>query len=149
MGFFLYKPPTSPLPPANTHARERKLIYLAICCSVCLVHISREHEWLSHEVWNARALWKTLSGAADVVTSSPWREVGEDRYGLGEVSFSLRVIIHTYPTAASYTLPRSEWRSPELSYTVHLSTVSVFLWYFSFLSLFSPPFFLRICRTDT
>lgn len=62
-------------------------------------------------MWNARALWKTLSGAADVVKSSPWREAGVDRYGLGAVSFSLRVLIHTYPSAASYTLPLSEWRS--------------------------------------
>ncbi len=93
-------------------------------------------------MWNAQALWKTLSGAADVVKSSPWREAGEDRYGLAAVGFSLRVLIHTHPTAASYTLPPSQWRSccrsPELSYTVHLSTVSVLWWYFSFLSLFSP-----------
>lgn len=107
------------------------------------------------EVWNARALWKTLSEAAHVVVhEGKLKRTDMDWYGA--VSFSLRVQIHNISFSRQlHTFPPSErksrCRSPELSYTVHLLTVSVFLcdaFLTISISLFCS-FFLRICRTDT
>lgn len=126
-------PPTSPLSPLKHTYKREEAVSLAICCSVLDAYFWRTQMAFT-EVWNARALWKTLSGAADVVKSSLWREAGEDRYGPAAVGFSLRVLIHTHPTAASYTLPPSQWRS-----CCRSPTQSIFQQWVSFGDIF--PFY--------
>ncbi len=126
-------PDLSSFPP-QTHIQERGGCFFShmLLCAWCI--FLENTNGFHFEVWNARALWKTLSGAADVVKSSLWREAGEDRYGPAAVGFSLRVLIHTHPTAASYTLPPSQWRS-----CCRSPTQSIFQQWVSFGDIF--PFY--------